>query len=85
MWNIGKGTRLAWVVDEEVDSDLFPALEGQLSLSDTTLVLDNSNALILHPRLSTQLPGSVTLPPPEYSEEDCREEQHRFLTCLSAM
>ena len=73
-----------WSVDKEVDLDLFPALEGQLSLSDTALVPDNSNALILHPRLSTQLPGSVTLPPPEYSEEDCTEEQHRFLARLSA-
>ena len=63
-----------WSVDEEVDSDLFPALEGQLSLSDTALIPDNSNTLILHPHLSTQLPNSVTLPPPKYSEEDCTEE-----------
>ena len=68
-----------WSVDEEVDSDLFLALEGQLSLSDTALVPDNSNALILHPRLSTQSPCSVSLPPPEYSEEDCTEERCRFL------
>ena len=74
-----------WPVDEEVDSDQFPALEGQLSLSDTALIPDNSNALILHPRLSTQSPGSVTLPPPEYLEEDCTEEQRWFLACLSGM
>jgi hypothetical protein len=73
-----------WSVGKEVDSDLFPTLEGQLSLSDTALVPDNSNALIFHPRFSTQSPGSVTLPPPEYSEEDCPEEQHRFLAQLSA-
>ena len=60
-----------WSVDKEVDWDLFSALEGQLSLSDTTLVPNNSNALILHPRFSTQSLGSVTLPLPEYSEEDC--------------
>ena len=74
-----------WSVGEEVDSDLFPTLEGQLSLLDTALVPDNSNALILHPCFSTQSPGSVTLPPPEYSEEDCPEEQCRFLARLSAM
>ena len=73
-----------WSVGKEVDSDLFPALGGQLSLSDTVLVPDNSNALILHPRFSTQSPGSVTLPPPKYSEEDCLEEQCRFLARLSA-
>ena len=73
-----------WSVDEEVDSDLFPALEGQLSLPDATLVPNNSNALILHPRFSTQLPGLVTLPPPEYSEEDCPEERRHFLVQSSA-
>ena len=46
-----------WSVDEGVDSDLFPALEGQLSLLDTTLIPNNSNALILHPRFSTQSPS----------------------------
>ena len=73
-----------WSVDEEVDSDLFPTLEGQLLLSDTVFVPKNSNALILHPHLLTQSPGSVTLPPPEYSEEDCTEERHQFLAQLSA-
>ena len=73
-----------WSVDEEVDLDLFPTLEGQLSLSDTTLVPDNSNALILHPHFSTQSPGSVTLSPPEYSEDHCTEERCRFLARLSA-
>ena len=81
---LGRAHGWHWSVDEEVDSDLFLALECQLLLSDTTLVPDNSNTLILHPRLSTQSPGLVTLPPPEYSEEDCMEEQHRFLACLSA-
>jgi hypothetical protein len=74
-----------WSVNEEVDSDLFPALEGQLLLSDTALVPDNSNAPILHPHLSTQSPGLVTLPPPKYSEEDCMKERCRFLARLSAM
>ena len=46
---LGRAHGWHWSVDEEVDSDLFPALEGQLSLSDTTLVPNNSNALILHP------------------------------------
>ena len=63
-----------WPVDEGVDLDQFPALEGQSLLSDTALVPNDSNVLILHPRLSTQLPGLVTLPPPEYLEEDCAEE-----------
>ena len=48
------------------------------------LVPNNSNALILHPRFSTQSPCSVTLPPPEYSEEDCPEERQQFLARLSA-
>ena len=73
-----------WPVDEEVDLDQFPTLEGQSLLSDTALVPDNSNALILHPRFSTQSPDSVTLPPPEYLEEDCPEERRRFLAQLSA-
>jgi hypothetical protein len=76
---LGRAHGWHWSVDEEVDSNLFPALEGQLLLSDAALVPDNSNALILHPRLSTRSPGSVTLPPPEYSEEDCTEERRRFL------
>ena len=76
---LGRAHGWHWSVDKEVDSDLFPALEGQLSLSDTGLIPNNSNTLILHPRFSTQLPGSVTLPPPEYSEEDCPEERHQFL------
>ena len=75
MWNIGKAHSWHWSVGEEVDSDVFPTLEGQLSLSNTVLVPDNSNALILYPHFSTQSPGSVTLPPPKYSEENCPEEQ----------
>ena len=81
---LGRAHGWHWSVGEEVDSDLFPALEGQLSLSDTALVPDNSNTLILHPRFSTQSPSSVILPPPKYSEEDCLEEQRRFLARLSA-
>ena len=76
---LGRVHSWLWSVDEEVDSDLFPALEGQLSLSDAALVPNNSTALILHPRLSTQSPGSVTLPLPKYSEEDCMEERRQFL------
>ena len=76
---LGRAHGWHWSVDEEVDSDLFPALEGQLSLPDATLVPNSSNALILHPRFSTQSPGSVTLPPPEYSEEDRTEERRQFL------
>ena len=81
---LGRAHSWHWSVDEEVDSDLFPALEGQLSLLDATLVPNNSNALILHPCFLTQSPGSVTLPPPEYSEEGCLEEQRQFLARLSA-
>ena len=81
---LGRAHGWHWTVDEEVDSDLFPALEGQLSLPDATLVPHNSNALILHPRFSTQSRSSVTLPPPEYSEEDCPEERRRFLARPSA-
>jgi hypothetical protein len=76
---LGRAHGWHWSVDEEVNSNLFPALEGQLSLPDATLVPNNSNALILHPRFSTQSPGSVTLPPPEYSEEDRTEERRQFL------
>jgi hypothetical protein len=82
---LGRAHGWHWPVDEEVDSDQFPALEGQSLLSDTALIPNNSNTLILHPHLSTQSPGLVTLPPPEYSEEDCTEEQHQILSRLSAM
>ena len=81
---LGRAHGWHWSVDKEVDSDLFPALEGQLSLPDAMLVPNNSNALILHPCFSTQSLGSVTLPLPEYSEEDCPEEQRQFLAQLSA-
>jgi hypothetical protein len=76
---LGRAHGWHWSVDEEVNSNIFPALEGRLSLPDATLVPNNSNALILHPRFSTQSPGSVTLPPPEYSEEDRTEESRQFL------
>ena len=49
-----------WIADKRVDSDQFPALEGQLLLSGTTLDSSNSNAWILHPCLSTQSQPSVT-------------------------
>ena len=74
-----------WPVDEGVNSDQFPALEGQSLLSDTTLVPNDSNVLILHPRFSTQSPGLVTLPPPKYLEEDCTEGQCQILSRLSVM
>ena len=74
-----------WPVDEEVESDQFPALEGQLLLSDTTLVPNNCNTLVLHPRLSAQSPGLAALPPPKYSEEDCMEERRQTLARPSAM
>ena len=82
---IGRMHSWHWPVDEGVDSDQFPTLEGQSLLSDTTLVPNNSNPLTLHPHLSTQLPGFVTPPPPEYSEEECAEEHHQILSALSAM
>ena len=71
---LGRTHSWHWPVDEEVDSDQFPALEGQSLLSDTTLVPDNSNVLVLHPRLSTQSPDLAALSPPKYLEEDCAEE-----------
>ena len=74
-----------WPADEEVDSDQFPALEGQSLLSDTTLVPDNSNVLVLHPRLSTQSPDLAALSPPKYLEEDCADERCQILARLSAM
>jgi hypothetical protein len=76
---LGRAHGWHWSVDEEVNSSIFPALEGRLSLPDATLVPNDSNALILHPRFSTQSPGSVTLPPPEYSEEDRTEASRQFL------
>ena len=81
---LGRAHGWHWSVDKEVDLDLFHTLEGQLLLSDTALVPDNSNTLILHPHLLNQSPGSVTMPLPEYSEEDCTEERHQFLAQLSA-
>ena len=82
---IGRMHGWHWPVDEGVNSDQFPTLEGQSLLSDTTLVPNDSNVLTLHPSLSTQLPGFVTLPPPEYSEEECVEERRQILSALSAM
>ena len=81
---LGRAHGWHWSVDKEVDLDLFPTLEGKLLLSDAALVPDNSNTLILHPHLLNQSPGSVTMPLPEYSEEDCTEERHQFLAQLSA-
>ena len=70
-----------WVVDKRVDSsDQFPALEGQLLLLDTTLEPSDSNALILHPHLSTQLPDNILTPPPEYSPEYSLTEIRCWLT-----
>jgi hypothetical protein len=50
---IGRVRGWHWVVDEGVDLNQFPTLEGQLLLLDTTLEPSNSDALILHPHLST--------------------------------
>jgi hypothetical protein len=50
---MGRVHRWHWVVDERVNSDQFPALEGQLLLLDTALEPSNSNALIFHPCCST--------------------------------
>ena len=74
MWILGRMHGWHWPADKEVDLEEFLALEGQSLLSDTALVLDNYNMLILHPRLSTQSPGLVTLPLSKYLEEDCTEE-----------
>ena len=62
---LGRAHGWHWSVDEKADSDLFSALEGQLSLLDTAIVPSNTNTLILHPHFSTQPLGLVTLPPPE--------------------
>jgi hypothetical protein len=58
---IGRMHGWHWPVDEGVDSDQFPALEGQSLLSDTVLIPNNSNMLTLYPRLSTQSPHNLTL------------------------
>ena len=50
---IGRVHGWHWVVDERVNLDQFPALEGYLLLSDTMLEPSDSNVLILHPHLST--------------------------------
>ena len=71
---IGRVHGWHWVVDERVDSDQFPALEGQLLLSDTTLEPSDSNVLILHPHLSTQSPNNTLMPPPNYSLTEARHQ-----------
>ena len=81
---LGRTHSWHWPVNEGVDLDQFSALEGQSLLSDTMLIPNDSNVLILHTHLSTQLPGLVTLPPPEYLEE-CAEERRWNLSVLSAM
>jgi hypothetical protein len=47
------------MVDERINSDQFPALEGQLLLSGTALEPSDSNTMILHPRLSTRSHSSA--------------------------
>ena len=42
-----------WVIDERVNSDWYPPLEGHSLLLGTILELSNSNTMILHPHLST--------------------------------
>ena len=56
---IGRMHGWHWPVDKGVNSDQFPTLEGQSLLSNTMLVPNDSNALILHPHLSTQSSGLV--------------------------
>ena len=70
---LGRAHGWHWSVDEEVDSDLFPTLEGQLSLSDAVPVPSNSNVLILHPRFSTRSPGFVIPLPPAYVDKEYLE------------
>ena len=66
---IGRAHSWHWVVNEGVDSDQFPALEGQSLLLNTELELSDLNVLILHPRLWTQLPDNILMPPPAYDPE----------------
>ena len=71
---IGRAYGWYWVVNERVDPDQFPALEGQLLLLNTTLEPSDSNALFLHPCLSTWLLENILTPPPEYSLMEARHQ-----------
>ena len=73
---IGRTHSWHWPVNEGVDLDQFPTLEGQSLLSDTVLVPSDSNALILHPHFSTQSPNFIILLPPTYADEEYAEGQH---------
>ena len=70
---IGRAHTWHWAVNEGVNSDQFSALEGQSLLSNTVLEPGDSNALILHPHLSTQLPDFIILPPLTYVDEEYLE------------
>ena len=72
---IGRTHGWHWAVNEEVDSDQFPALEGQSLLSDTVLEPSDSKALILHPWFSTQSLDFIIPPPPAYADEEYWEAQ----------
>ena len=78
---IGRVHGCYWADSEGVDSDQFPALEGQSLLLDTTLEPSDSNALILPPHFSTQLPDNIILPPPMYDAEYL-EMQHQVLSAM---
>ena len=79
---IGRVHGWHWAVNEGVDSDQFPALEGQSLLSNTVLEPGDSNALILHPHLSTQSPDLIILPPPTYVDEEYLEMQRQVLSAM---
>ena len=76
---IGRRHGWHWAINKGVDSNLFPALEGQSLLSETTLEPSNSTALILHPCFSTRSSNNIITPPPTYVDEDIAEMRHRIL------
>ena len=79
---IGRAHSCHCAVNEGVNSDQLPTLEGQSLLLDTMLEPSNSNALILHPRLSTQLLGFIIPPPPTYVDEEYSEVQRQILSAM---
>ena len=74
MWNIRRDAQLALASGRRGRFRSIPCLGRPVVAFRHPAHTNNSNALILHPRLSTQLPGLAALPPPEYLEEDCVEE-----------
>jgi hypothetical protein len=76
---LGQSHGWTWNEADDANSDCFPLLENQLLLSDATLEPTDSNALILHPRYSSNAraqatdtfsPYSAFSQPPAYPSAD---------------